>query len=456
MFGSTTVESELLSGERHGDDPLFRDGFDDLCFEISVQESSSGWGAEDRQTLPDLDSIPPGPFLSVLLESVDRSRLNGFDLVSLLQARERMVNHTQAESMGDAVEISYAAPGDADSDPARLGQAFEFASDEIRAALTLTRRSAEYRLSFATDLVERLPRVWQLLSGGQIDVARARVLSDGTAHLTVDAARRVVDALAAVAPRLTTGQLRARIRRLCVETNPEDARQRYQHAIEERRLVIEPTEAGSGNVHLLDIPIDEAKAIGRRVNAHMISMRKHGDSRSHDNLRADIAVDLMLGADPANRGRGTMEMRVAMTTLAGLDDKAAEIPGMGPVIADVARKFADQHPRAEWRAIVTDDIGHAVGVVTTRRRPTKALSRYIEATQPTCSFPGCRMPTADCDYDHLLPWSLGGETSTRNGGPKCRHDHILKDGGWTHQRLDGHDRWGSPLGRTYITQGQSP
>ncbi len=149
-------------------------------------------------------------------------------------------------------------------------------------------------------------------------------------------------------------------------------------------------------------------------------------------------------------------MKVSMTTLAGLDEKAAEIPGMGPVIADVARQYADMHPRAEWQATITDDHGNIAAVVTTSRRPIKTISRMVNATQPTCSFPGCRVPAQDCDYDHLLPVSQGGTTTVGNGGPKCRHDHILKGHGWTHQHSNGTDVWVSPLGHTYTTQGQSP
>lgn len=220
--------------------------------------------------------------------------------------------------------------------------------------------------------------------------------------------------------------------------------------------MIEPTTDGTGNVHLLDIDLADAKAIGRRVNTYMISHRKDGDTRSHDNLRADIARDLFLGHDPTNGGRGLIDMRVSMTTLAALDEKAAEIPGIGPVIADVARRFADRHPNAEWQATVTDDHGNVVDVITTSRRPTRAISRLVNATRPTCSFPGCRVPAEDCDFDHLVARADGGETSTRNGGPKCRHDHILKDHGWAHERVKGLDVWISPLGHTYITQGQSP
>jgi hypothetical protein len=412
---------------------------------------STGWADDDRHLLPDFDSIRPGSFMAVVLELVDRSKLNGHDLVTLLQARERLVSHLQAESIADVNEISYAGPGDADSPPRRLEDAAEFASDEIRAALILTRRAADNRMTLAVDLRERLPQVWHMLTQGLIDLSRARVFADGTAHVTVETARQVVDVLSEVAPRLTTGQLRARIRKLCIETDPEDATKRYDNAYEDRRLWIEPTVDGTANLHLLDIAVSDARAIGRRVNAHMISMRRNGDTRSHDNLRADIAVDLILGAD-AKKGRGLVDIRVDMTTLAALDEKAAEIPGMGPVIADVARKVADQQHKAEWRVVVTGPDGQILDIVTTSRRPTKALSRYVEATKETCSFPGCRVPAAQCDFDHILPWTNGGETSSSNGSPKCRHDHVLKDHGWAHRRRDGHDVWSSPLGRTYVTE----
>lgn len=456
MFDTKKASVELPAGEADTTSAWCDDDFDDLTYLITVDELSTGWVTDERAVLLDLESIPPGPFLSVVLEAIDRRRLNGYDLVRVLRARERQVSHVQAESMADMVEISYAAPGDAGSEPERLAEAFEFASDEIRAALGLTRRSAEYRLSFAADLKERLPRVWQMLAYGLIDLPRARVMSNGTAHLGEDEARQVVDEVAERTPRMTTGQLAALIRRLCVESDPDKAKQRAEHAKEDRRLVLEPTTDGTANVHLFDIDIADAASIGKRVNAHMISLRRDGDTRSHDNLRADIVVDLLLGSDPTNGGRGMMDMRVSMTTLAGLDEKAAEIPGLGPVIADVARKFADLHPRAEWQATITDDFGNVVGVVTTSRRPTKAISRIVNAEQPTCSFPGCRVPAEDCDFDHLLPVVQGGATSTRNGGPKCRHDHILKDHGWTHQRIEGVDIWVSPLGHTYVAGGQPP
>jgi hypothetical protein len=62
------------------------------------------------------------------------------------------------------------------------------------------------------------------------------------------------------------------------------------------------------------------------------------------------------------------------------------------------------------------------------------------------------MPSIDCDIDHTTPYSEGGATCPCNNAPGCRHDHRLKDHGWTYVRLpDGRYQWTSPLGHTYTT-----
>ncbi len=347
--------------------------------------------------------------------------------------------------MADTVEISHSAPGDSDSLPKRIEEAFEFASDEIRAALTLTRNAADRRVSLSSDLCERLPQVFRLLDQGLIDLPRARVIVNGTDHLDETTARKVADEVIPKAPLLTTGQLSALIRRLCVDTDPDDAKKRHEAAVEERTLWIEPTVDGTANLHLLDIPIATASAVGRKVNGHMISLKNDGDPRRHDQLRADILCDLILGNDlPGLNSRGLVDIRVNLTTLAGLDDKAGEIPGMGPVIADVARKVAFAQQKAEWRVTVIDDNGELILAENTRRRPTAAQIREIHASHPTCTFPGCRIPAENCDLDHNTPWAQGGPTTTKTSTPNAATTTSSKT-------TDGHIAM-----RTAATSGPAP
>jgi hypothetical protein len=57
----------------------------------------------------------------------------------------------------------------------------------------------------------------------------------------------------------------------------------------------------------------------------------------------------------------------------------------------------------------------------TQRRPTVAQRRHVQARNPTCVFPGCRMPSRNCDVDHTVAVIDGGPTTTCNLAPLCRH-----------------------------------
>jgi hypothetical protein len=177
--------------------------------------------AEGRDVIPaNLATMEPGVVLGAYLSAVDRDRLNGHDLVIVMQALARQVAHVQAELMATMVEVAHCPEGDAESQVMRDNGIAEFAADEIRAALRFTRRAAEAELDLAIRLKERLPAVWESVHGGDIDVRRARVIADGTDHLAEDAARSVAERALDGAGELTTGQLRALTRRLCIECRP--------------------------------------------------------------------------------------------------------------------------------------------------------------------------------------------------------------------------------------------
>ena len=100
--------------------------------------------------------------------------------------------------------------------------------------------------------------------------------------------------------------------------------------------------------------------------------------------RADQAdpgdqADLVGRAERAGGGhtaRTGVEVRVGLATLLGLDERCGEIPGLGPVLPDVARGLvADQRRGAQWRFAVTDAEGHLIFAGLTRRRPSGAVPR---------------------------------------------------------------------------------
>ena len=413
---------------------------------------------EERSIAAELEDLEPGVVLAALLSSIDFASLSGHDRVVVMAAHQKMASHFPAHvysSMASVAEAVAETLTDV-ADPELIEAA---CSSEIRAALRLTRRAADSELAVARSFRNRLPEVWEALSKGRIDRRRANLIVHRTGHFSAAQAREVARIALEEAPDLTTGQLTAYLNRLSAESDPDDAKSRYQAAVEERRVVLDVGVDGTAHLHLMDLPPDRAMRVRDRIDSIARSLRADGESRTMDQLRADVALDLL---DPkaasSRRGRGAVVMTVDLATLAGLAEHSGELGGYGPVISDIARQVAEASGSEEWRFVVTDGERRPVHVGVTARRPTRNQRRLVETAFPTCVFPGCRTPATQCDLDHRTPWAEGGATSATNLAPLCRHDHRLRHrAGWSYRQSgQGDHEWVSPLGHRYARAARAP
>lgn len=76
-----------------------------------------------------------------------------------------------------------------------------------------------------------------------------------------ETARQVVEDVLGEAGSLTTGQLRARLRRRCIEVVPNDARDRYEVSVGERRLAAYPDPEGTATLAGFQLPPDRVTAV---------------------------------------------------------------------------------------------------------------------------------------------------------------------------------------------------
>ena len=107
----------------------------------------------------------------------------------------------------------------------------------------------------------------------------------------------------------------------------------------------------------------------RRINQLAKAAKTADDSRTMDQVRADVFVDLLNGRHLKQaKGKGMVDISVELTTLAGLDENPGELRGYGPVIADIARQVTENQPEAEHRVTVTEN-GAPIWTGTTRRDP---------------------------------------------------------------------------------------
>jgi hypothetical protein len=417
------------------------------------------FATDTEQIPPGLDKMQPGYVLACFLGHIDVDTLSGYDRIVVLRAHQRMASHYLAHTYRDMTSVADAIGVEEEID--KPGFAAEAAAAEVRAALRLTRRAADVEMAFAIELRQRLPLVWDALSAGDIDVRRARVIANATIHLSMAAAQDVVDHIIPDAGLLTTGQLGARIRNLALEVDPEGAARRYEHAVEDRRIVAEPTDSGTTNLFGINLPPDRVAAVTKRVNGIARGLRGGDETRSMDQLRADVFLDILEGtAEATGTAVGTLDLRVDLATLAELTEAPGELAGYGPVIADIARRVADKQMKAAWRYTLVDaDSGQALDTGPTHRRPTRDQRRIVQMRDATCIFPGCRMPAIGCDIDHRIPWAEGHQTITEDLAPACRYDHnnIRHRFGWTYERQpDGDYVWTSRLGHTYNTSARAP
>ncbi|MCI1018795.1 DUF222 domain-containing protein [Microbacterium sp. C5A9] len=183
------------------------------------------------------------------------------------------------------------------------------------------------------------------------------------------------------------------------------------------------------------------------------------DDRTIDQVRTDLLIDLLLASDPsAANGSGLdnivarIQVTIAATTLAGCDDRPAQLDGHGPAHPDIVRDLAGRN--SGWSRLFLDPGGTVVE--TDSYSPTESMRRFLRARDQHCRFPGCRMPVHRCPIDHTFDHAKGGKTEVRNLAHLCARHHALKhpdvadDSRWTAQQLpDGTIDWFSPLGRTY-------
>ena len=102
--------------------------------------------------------------------------------------------------------------------------------------------------------------------------------------------------------------------------------------------------------------------------------------------------------------------------------------------------------------ITTDECDHRFQA--NGHDPGVKLRHLSQVRHAVCTTPTCRRPAATCDFEHNTPYDAGGRTCLCNGGPKCRHDHRLKQHPkWTVDQLpDGTFRWTTPSGRHYTKE----
>lgn len=329
----------------------------------------------------------------------------------------------------------------------------EFVPDEISALLSCTTVAAGARYDTACQAADHVTvrRAWR---AGQIDSRKVSLICEQVGYLAPSTREAVSADAVAYGATHTMPQLRAWLRRRVIAADPRAAEERRQRAVDDRRVVITPGDDGVSELWAL-LPSVSARQIQQALTTAASALGAD-DTRTMDQRRADIVVDLLLGREkPA-----AVEVRVVVpeATLDGRSSEPGELCGFGPLtageLADLGIGLLGEH--TTWRRLLTDPTsGTLTDLAEKGYRPSTALDRTVRARDVTCRFPGCRR-SADAtgtDLDHTVPWPAG-ETSAINLAVLCRRHHRLKhQAGWGVELApDGVMTWTTPTGRTLTTR----
>jgi hypothetical protein len=355
---------------------------------------------------------------------------------------------------------------------------------ELGAAVRMNDRTMQARLDEAEQFVRLFPATVDALEDGRIDKAHAVAILEFGSVITDDEARAEYErAVIGRSATETPARIRVFARRLAEQYDPRTIDERFAEAHKGRRVDVVDYPDGQGELRLRggateirgihDRLTRQAKAIEaadaacrreRKAAAEAAEAAGHPltgepprfDERTRDQVRADVAIDMLLTGAPAidaSEGglgaiRAHVQITVPVTTLTGTTTGGGELNGRSPVDTETARRLAGGAPG--WDRVMTDPVRGTVLEVD-RYKPLASQERFLNSRDVRCRAPGCFTPAMRCDIDHNHEWHEGGRTSLGNLSNFCKRHHTLKtETEWTVRQLEGGDlEWTSPLGFSY-------
>src|SRR4051812_12470733 len=121
--------------------------------------------------------------LGVAPSAADLRSLTGDEAVSVMRIAQRQKNAADAVRLAAVAEVSVRA-GESGHMVERMAEPDRWSADEVRAGLALSLHAANDLVDFAWIVIRRLPALHAAMVTGDLDEARARVITRWTKDLS--------------------------------------------------------------------------------------------------------------------------------------------------------------------------------------------------------------------------------------------------------------------------------
>jgi hypothetical protein len=198
------------------------------------------------------------------------------------------------------------------------------------------------------------------------------------------------------------------------------------------------------------LPVEQATSCWRNLHAFATARRAAGDIRSLHRLICDTLVERLTGATCADQLSTDICLVMTDATLLAGADRPAELVGVGPITAPLARRLATSG--TAWvRRLYTDPVDATLTTMDSRRRRVDgSLRQAVRVADQHCRGINCASPIRD--VDHVHPYARGGDTSFANSQGLSKACHTTRDHPTMQVVADPDSRmttWHTPTGLTH-------
>ncbi|MFI7587723.1 DUF222 domain-containing protein [Spongisporangium articulatum] len=295
----------------------------------------------------------PGEALSLRLHALnDRAVVADADdrvLLAGLRGVQRAKAALAAQELELVAELTRRRAPVTDTVPE---MAWRAVADEIAAETGMSRYAATKLQDLSFGLSDRFPATLDALAAGRFDVRKAEVIADGLTNVRDDTVRRRLEAAAIeAAGGLTVPGLRELLKGWVLAAEPQVADERAVEARSRRRVVFTPVEGDMVELWAL-LPAEDGLKVRAVLEATAAQVK---DSRTADQRRADVLVDLVTGEQSGVQPKTRVTVTVPLDVLAGDSDQPAHLDGYGPATALLARRLAaDAVETGTFRCAIVD------------------------------------------------------------------------------------------------------
>jgi len=235
----------------------------------------------------------------------------------------------------------YPEPGDRAAEPGErrwVAGDLRSTADEIALALQLHKGAATARIHTSCELVHNFPATLRALEAGELtERAAFSIVRELSVLDEVDALRAAETAVLDWTKKHPLQKIKQQAQREAARRSPTARSKAHARAMDERSVRIFPTSDGTAELIHTQDAID-AGAVMDSLTRAATYLRRHGDTRSLDQLRADIALARLLPrTKAANHDRcGSPSVDASSAVDAGAADSAGAADGTAVSGGDAA------------------------------------------------------------------------------------------------------------------------